>query len=642
MILKEAKALQSVDGGIEYVLSDDTVDRYGDVIEAQGWQLAAFRRNPIALFGHDQAAPIGTWDKIRIEGGKLVARLNLAARGTSQRIDEIISLIEQGILRAVSVGFKPLASEPRENGRGVQYTRQELLECSVVSVPANPSAVQLAKSLNISAETMAEVFGEPAEKTATVRRTAGVTATKATPARGTTKMSNISQRIEETQGRLVAYQDELRSHLDTIGDEPNEDQNAVTKSLNDKIGDTEESLANLVEAEKRLGTVAVERAPAAVEGRKPYAIPAKKVEPIDYVFRAFTAKLVSHVHNTPLVDTMKSLYGEDVTTKAVMDAVVVNKAATAPADTVTSGWASQLVQTAIGDFFDLLLPQSVYPGLSARGGRYTFGRNGTISLPTRSATPTVAGSFVGEGAPIPVRQAGFSSVTLTPKKMAVITTMTREITERSTPAIEQLLRNAIQEDTAVAIDSVLLDANAATTIRPAGLRNGITTAAGTAGGGIAAVVADLKGMLGSLNTATSGNLRQPTFLMNPAQALALSLTQNAGGDFPFAQEISQNRFQGYGVIQSTTVPAAVVILLDAADFFSATGDEPRFDVSDQAVLHMEDTTPVQIGTAGSPNVVAAPVRSMFQTDSLALRMILPMAWAMRRSGVIVERTAVTW
>jgi hypothetical protein len=122
----------------------------------------------------------------------------------------------------------------------------------------------------------------------------------------------------------------------------------------------------------------------------------------------------------------------------------------------------------------------------------------------------------------------------------------------------------------------------------------------------------------------------------------LSLTQNAGGDFPFAQEISQNRFQGYGVIQSTTVPAAVVILLDAADFFSATGDEPRFDVSDQAVLHMEDTTPVQIGTAGSPNVVAAPVRSMFQTDSLALRMILPMAWAMRRTGVIVERTAVTW
>jgi hypothetical protein len=57
---------------------------------------------------------------------------------------------------------------------------------------------------------------------------------------------------------------------------------------------------------------------------------------------------------------------------------------------------------------------------------------------------------------------------------------------------------------------------------------------------------------------------------------------------------------------------------------------------------MEDTSPAQIGTAGAPNVVAAPVQSMFQTDALALRMILPMSWAMRRTGVLVERTAVTW
>jgi hypothetical protein len=84
-----------------------------------------------------------------------------------------------------------------------------------------------------------------------------------------------------------------------------------------------------------------------------------------------------------------------------------------------------------------------------------------------------------------------------------------------------------------------------------------------------------------------------------------------------------------------------VIALDAADFFSATGDDPRFDVSDQATLHMEDTTPLAIGTAGAPNTVAAPVQSMFQTDTLALRMILPMSWAMRRA-VQVERTAVTW
>jgi hypothetical protein len=53
-----------------------------------------------------------------------------------------------------------------------------------------------------------------------------------------------------------------------------------------------------------------------------------------------------------------------------------------------------------------------------------------------------------------------------------------------------------------------------------------------------------------------------------------------------------------------------VFFVDAADFFTASGDEPRFDVSDQATLHMEDTTPLAIGTAGSPNTVAAPVRSI--------------------------------
>lgn len=656
IVHKLATARRSVDGGIEYVLSDETKDRYGDVIVADGWQLGNFKKNPIALFSHFPFEPIGSWESVRVEGKALVGRLKLAAKGTSQRIDEIISLVEQGVLKAVSVGFRAMAQEPMPDGRGIRYTKQELMECSVVSVPANPNAVELAKSMNLSDETMELVFDEPVEtgrpKVVVKQgiavfdpRKSGVTAAKPTPSGGKSMSTNtLSKRIEDTQSRLVATQDELQKHLDGLGEEPTAEDNASTASFNEKIAEMQETLDNLQEAEKRL-TNNVERSIVATGGnqpeRKPFALPAKKVEPIDYVFRSMTAAVVAHVRKQPYVEAMKSLYGEDVTTKAVSD-IVIEKAAVAPADTTTSTWAAALVQTAIGDFFELLLPQSVYPGLSAKGGRFGFGRNGTVSLPTRDATPTVAGSFVGEGAAIPVRRASFSAVTLTPKKMAVITTMTREITERSTPAIEQLLRNAIQEDTAVAIDSVLLDANAATSIRPAGLRNGATTAAGTAGGGIAAVVADLKGMLGTLINNTNGNLRNPTFLMNPAQALALSLIQNAGGDFPFAAEISQNRFQGYGVIQSTTVPAGVVILLDAADFFSATGDDPRFDVSDQATLHMEDTSPTAIGTAGTPNVVAAPVRSLFQTDSLALRMILPMNWAMRRSGVIVERTAVTW
>jgi hypothetical protein len=132
----------------------------------------------------------------------------------------------------------------------------------------------------------------------------------------------------------------------------------------------------------------------------------------------------------------------------------------------------------------------------------------------------------------------------------VISTFTREIAEHSTPAIEGLIRNAMQEDTSVAVDTVLLDATAASTTRPAGLRNGVSTLTATAGGGFAALVGDIRQFVAALITASNGNLRQPVWIMNDIQALSIATTQNAGGDFPFAMEINNQRFQGYPVILS--------------------------------------------------------------------------------------------
>jgi hypothetical protein len=68
------------------------------------------------------------------------------------------------------------------------------------------------------------------------------------------------------------------------------------------------------------------------------------------------------------------------------------------------------------------------------------------------------------------------------------------------------------------------------------------------------------------------------------------------------------------------------------------GEAPRFEISDQATLHMEDTTPLPIVDGGVP---AAPVRSLWQTDSLGLRLIMPMNWIMRRP-VAALINGVTW
>ena len=92
---------------------------------------------------------------------------------------------------------------------------------------------------------------------------------------------------------------------------------------------------------------------------------------------------------------------------------------------------------------------------------------------------------------------------------------------------------------------------------------------------------------------------------------------------------------------SGTVPAGTVIVIDAADFVSVS-EGPRFEISDQATLHMEDTAPTDISTAGTPAVVAFPAKSMFQTDSMALRLIMPMNWVFRRTGTVAWVAGVTW
>jgi HK97 family phage prohead protease len=145
--------------GLEFILSDATPDRYDDIIMTDGWELANFKKNPIALFAHSGSFPIGKWKNVRIEDNALRGTLDLAPEGTSERIDEIRRLVDADILRAVSVGFTPIEYEERKGDTyGLVYTEQELVECSLVSVPANPSALIQAKSLGISADTQGVVF----------------------------------------------------------------------------------------------------------------------------------------------------------------------------------------------------------------------------------------------------------------------------------------------------------------------------------------------------------------------------------------------------------------------------------------------------------------------------------------------------
>lgn len=162
-LIKKAIASEAGADPLVYVMSDETVDRVGDVIEVKGWKLNNFLKNPVALFGHDHKFIIGHWSDVKVASGKLVGKLNLLPKGISDRLDEVIAAVEAGILRAVSVGFAPdYEAVERMEGGGYRFKAAELMECSLVSVPANPNALQLAKSLNLSDDTQSIIFDRAA------------------------------------------------------------------------------------------------------------------------------------------------------------------------------------------------------------------------------------------------------------------------------------------------------------------------------------------------------------------------------------------------------------------------------------------------------------------------------------------------
>lgn len=378
--------------------------------------------------------------------------------------------------------------------------------------------------------------------------------------------------------------------------------------------------------------------------RSGHSVSAPHKRPSDAFFRALAvcAKYSFGGGKRSVLEELKASYGEDDNTRLVMSKLVT-KAAVIPADTTTSGWADVLVSTAIADLIQTLTPLSIYPKLAALGDTFTFGRNGAVTLPARNTAATLNSAFISQGSAIPVHQGAFLPITFTAKKMGVITVVTREILEHSAPSIEAILRTAMMEDTAVAIDTVLLDATAATTTRPAGLKAGVAkvTASGTAS--IVGFIADIKGLVTALLTGAKGNLRAPAWIMNPADVLAAALlTTTAVGETPFREEMARGTLLGIPVLTTTTGLSDMMCLIDAADFATATGEDPEFSISDQAVLHMEDSSPSAMTTGGATPSFASPVRSLYQTDCLAIKMLLDINWGMRRTGVFQWTDTMAW
>jgi len=152
-----------------FIASTGTVDRQGDIVDVDGWELADYRKNPVLLFGHDsRALPIGKVTDIRVEDGKLMAKTEGVGEGVHDMADSIWAMVKTGFLNAVSVGFRALEREPRFDKDGIwlgyKFIRQELMELSIVPVPANPEAIVVARSYGAATKEIQEMFDGVTQK----------------------------------------------------------------------------------------------------------------------------------------------------------------------------------------------------------------------------------------------------------------------------------------------------------------------------------------------------------------------------------------------------------------------------------------------------------------------------------------------
>lgn len=144
--------------------STEVLDRAGDIIRQDGWDLKNFMKNRVILWGHNvrqDRPPIGKAIKVWLEGKttrtkKLMFDIQFDLKDSFAA--EIYRKVVEGFVNTVSVGFIPLEREDNV------YTKNELLELSFVPVPANPEAVVTLRSAGLEPVQLKDLYSAKSDE----------------------------------------------------------------------------------------------------------------------------------------------------------------------------------------------------------------------------------------------------------------------------------------------------------------------------------------------------------------------------------------------------------------------------------------------------------------------------------------------
>lgn len=650
----EIKEIDEEKRVIRGVATTPSVDRVGDVIEPLGVRVAA--DIPLFLY-HDSRETVGrarlgkpTKNGIPFEAS--IPNVKEAGR-LKDRADEAWQLVKYGLITAVSIGFNVIkdAYERLEDG-GYRFLETEILELSLVPIPAQPEAVitgirsadksvlsRLLKEIkSIDGQRQPAALGHEGLPPGD-RNRPGASGQKQAASGGffnsrSRKGLNVKtlKELRETRTTKAARLKELVELFKADGHEPDDAENDEFDALVEEVKGLDMDIrvaqfhATNASAAKAVDGSSEERGSRS-RGGLSYV---KTQDPDDKfkgqsLTRLFIAKAAAYVAMKEGNFLSAGEFAQQRWGKTHPNLVTYIKAAVAGGGTGSGEWGAELAQSDTrynGDFVEFLYNMTVFDRLPLRqvpGRIHIKGQDGAAT-----------GYWVGESKAIPVSKPDFSDVELTPLKVGAIAVCSKELVADSDPSAELWIRDSIAQASAQRVDTTFLSTTAASAgVSPAGLLNGLVagTSAGTDADGLRADIAALYGSFIGAKNASDLYL-----VTTPSLAKSISLMVNALGQTEFGGLTAKGgTLLGDPVVTGDNVGAGDLILMKPSDIWRIGDSGIQMSMSDTAMVEQNDAPQ---GATDTPVAASATMVSLWQEESIGFKVVRRINFAKRRSTAV--------
>ncbi len=616
--------LKSVDDDqriITGIATTPTPDGMDDIVEPKGGE---FKLPLPFLWQHDSRQPIGHVTKAKVTKDGIQVEIKMVKTAEpgalKDRLDDAWQSIKLGLVRGLSIGFRALETSRNEGTYGLRFIRWVWLELSAVTIPANSEATITAiKSIDAS-HLAASGRGKASLPPP------GVPGRSNSQNKGNGNMKTLAERITAgttRKGEIAARMEEL---LDDEGRVTGEAEKKEYGELSTELDELDENLGRWTSLQAAQST-AKPVAKSAIPGRTtgPTIIVAKSDPEDKFKGQSFVrmviAKALGHLEGVPGSAIAEYRWGKS--NPQLVQLIKANEVAAGGA--VSGAWGAELVTANTrftGDFIEYLRSKTVFDKLPLR--------EVPANVQIKGQDGTATGYWVGEGKAIPAGNADFSSVNLTPLKVAALAVITNELLRDSSPSAEMLVRETLADASAQRIDGTFLSNTAASNgVSPAGMLNGVS-AMTSSGDGTDGLLGDIRQLYAPFIAAK--NASGLYFVTTPSLAKSISLMRNALGNREFPELTAQGgMLEGDQVVTGDNVGAGDLILLKPSDIYKIGDTGVEVSISREATIEMNS---VPTGDALTPAAQSEDMVNMFQNESTAIKVVRRINFAKRRAGCV--------